>query len=181
MDKTEILNIVNEPSKHIQIVKIDGKYSIVYSSKFVELLELIPTMLTKTDMEQIRAEIMQLYNEVEVVDYDHNDISRIKKAHWIIREEVLWIIDKYTHYSYCEECLRKDPKALKSLDELYQIIYDHHHEITLTEDSEYKRGLLSLSKWVLDLMTSNFDCEYKAEINPQESEEEDETTENTEN
>lgn len=46
-------------------------------------------------LEQIRAEIMQLYNEVEVVDYDHNDISRIKKAHWIIREEVLWILDKY--------------------------------------------------------------------------------------
>lgn len=95
MDKTEILDIVNEPSKHIQIVKIDGKNSIVYSSKFVELLELIPTMLTKADVEQIRAEIMQLYNEVEVVDYDHNDISRIKRAHWIIREEVLWILDKY--------------------------------------------------------------------------------------
>lgn len=103
MDKTEILNIVNEPSKHIQIVKIDGKDSIVYSSKFVELLELIPTMLTKTD-------------------------------------------------------------------DLYKQIYDHHHEISLTEDSEYKKGLLSFSKWVLDLMTSNFDCEYKTEINPQESE-----------
>lgn len=46
-------------------------------------------------LDKIRAEIMQLYNEVEVVDYDHKDISRIKTAHWIIREEVLWIIDKY--------------------------------------------------------------------------------------
>ena len=46
-------------------------------------------------LNKIRAEIMQLYNEVEVVDYDHNDISRIKKAHWIIREEVIWIIDRY--------------------------------------------------------------------------------------
>ena len=61
MNKTEILNIVNEPSKHIQIVKIDDKDSIVYSSKFIELLELIPTMLTKADMvvilDKIRDEI----------------------------------------------------------------------------------------------------------------------------
>ena len=122
MDKTEILNIVNEPSKHIQIVKIDGKDSIVYSSKFVELLELIPTMLTKTDMEQIRAEIMQLYKR----------------------------------------------------------IYDHRHEIILTEDSEYKRGLLSFSDWVLDLMTSNFDYEYKEEINLQEIEDDIEDEEQAE-
>lgn len=57
MNKTEILNIVNEPSKHIQIVKIDGKDSIVYSSKFIELLELIPTMYTKDDMIGILKEI----------------------------------------------------------------------------------------------------------------------------
>jgi len=49
-------------------------------------------------IDDIKAEIMQLYNEVEVVDYDHNDISRIKKAHWIIREEVLWILDKYNSH-----------------------------------------------------------------------------------
>lgn len=49
-------------------------------------------------LDKIRAEIMQLYNEVEVVDYDHNDISRIKRAHWIIREEVLWILDKYNSH-----------------------------------------------------------------------------------
>lgn len=46
-------------------------------------------------LDKIKAEIMQLYNEVEVVDYDRKDISRIKTAHWIIREEVSWIIDKY--------------------------------------------------------------------------------------
>ena len=67
MDKTEILNIVNKPSKHIHIVKIDGKDSIVYSSKFVDLLELIPTMLTKADMlamlEDLKAEIEELKNE----------------------------------------------------------------------------------------------------------------------
>lgn len=50
MNKTEILNIVNEPSKHIQIVKIDGKDSIVYSSKFVEFLESVSEMFTKADM-----------------------------------------------------------------------------------------------------------------------------------
>lgn len=64
MNKTEILNIVNEPSKHIQIVKIDGKDSIVYSSKFVELLELIPTMLTKDDMVSTLTELM-----VGIVDH----------------------------------------------------------------------------------------------------------------
>ena len=55
-------------------------------------------MKQESILEQIRAEIMQLYNEVEVVDYDHNDISRIKRAHWIIREEVLWILDKYNSH-----------------------------------------------------------------------------------
>lgn len=57
MNKTEILNIVNEPSKHVQIVKIDGKDSIAYSSKFAELLELIPTMFTKADLVDILTEI----------------------------------------------------------------------------------------------------------------------------
>ena len=67
MNKTEILNIVNEPSKHIHIVKIDGKDEIVYSSKFVELLELIPTMLTNADavvmLEELKTEIEELKNE----------------------------------------------------------------------------------------------------------------------
>ena len=49
----------------------------------------------KDILDMIIAEIMQLDSELEVVDYDHNDITRIKTAHWIIREEVLWIIDKY--------------------------------------------------------------------------------------
>lgn len=59
---------------------------------YSELIDIQPTVDV---LDKIRAEIMQLYNEVEVVDYDHNDTSRIKKAHWITREEVLWIIDKY--------------------------------------------------------------------------------------
>lgn len=69
----------------------------------------------------------------------------------------------YTHYSYCEDCLRKGLKALKSWDELYKRIYDHHYEIIRMEDGEAKRAKLSLSNWVLDLMTSDFDYEYKAE------------------
>lgn len=46
-------------------------------------------------LDNIISEIMQLDSELEVVDFDHNDVTRIKTAHWIIREEVLWIIDKY--------------------------------------------------------------------------------------
>lgn len=69
----------------------------------------------------------------------------------------------YTHYSYCEDCLRKGLKALKSWDDLYKRIYDHHYEIIRMEDGEAKRAKLSLSNWVLDLMTSDFDYEYKAE------------------
>lgn len=91
MDKTEILNIVNEPSKHIQIVKIDGKDSIVYSSKFVELLELIPTMLTKTDMEQIRAEIEQEYNRLSVTRADET----LELGECLGLKMSLKIIDKY--------------------------------------------------------------------------------------
>ena len=72
MNKTEILNIVNEPSKHIQIVKIDGKDDIVYSSKFVELLELIPTMLTKADMIAILDDI-QADIEKECVTCEYED------------------------------------------------------------------------------------------------------------
>lgn len=68
------------------------------SERFVSLTDIQnapPVKPQEPILDKIKAEIMQLYNEVEVVDYDHNDISRIKKAHWIIREEVLWIIDKY--------------------------------------------------------------------------------------
>lgn len=50
MNKKEILSIVNNPSKHIQIVNLDGEASIAYSAKFVELLELIPEMYTKADV-----------------------------------------------------------------------------------------------------------------------------------
>lgn len=71
MDKTEILNIVNEPSKHIQIVNLDGEASIAYSAKFVELLELIPTMLTKADMVAMLEEISLEIDEMDcTIDHD---------------------------------------------------------------------------------------------------------------
>lgn len=78
MNKTEILNIVNEPSKHIQIVKIDGKDSIAYSSKFVELLELIPTMLTKADMVDMLTEIQKEIKELNTYD--------IERTHGLIED-----------------------------------------------------------------------------------------------
>lgn len=77
MNKTEILNIVNEPSKHIHIVKIDGKDSIVYSSKFVELLELISEMLTKGEVISMLTNIQSKINEAEMHRYD----DQIDKAY----------------------------------------------------------------------------------------------------
>lgn len=86
MNKTEILDIVDNPSKHIHVVKIDGKDTIVYSSKFVDLLELIPTMLTKNDMvsilDKIRAELIQSIQ---------NGTLKIESGN----EELFRIIDKY--------------------------------------------------------------------------------------
>ena len=70
----------------------------------------------------------------------------------------------YTHYSYCEECLRKGLKALKAWDKLYKQIYDHHYEIIKSEPSESRSAKLHLSNWILDTMTG-YDFE------PQESEE----------
>lgn len=71
----------------------------------------------------------------------------------------------YTHYSYCEECLRKGLKALKAWDLLYKRIYDHHYEILKMEEGEVKRAKLSLSNWVLDLMTGDLDYDYVTDIN----------------
>ena len=71
----------------------------------------------------------------------------------------------YTHYSYCEECLRKGLKALKAWDLLYKRIYDHHYEILKMEEGEVKRAKLSLSNWVLDLMTGELDYDYVPNIN----------------
>lgn len=89
MDKTEILNIVNEPSKHVKLMKIDGKDNIVYSAKFVELLELIPTMLTKDNMVdilgQIRTEI-DLDTRIQVKHFTNTDA---------VIDAVLDVIDKY--------------------------------------------------------------------------------------
>ena len=68
----------------------------------------------------------------------------------------------YTHYSYCEDCLRQGLKSLNEWDELYKRIYDQHYEIIRMEDGEAKRAKLSLSNWMLDIMTE-YDFEHKAE------------------
>lgn len=75
-------------------------------------------------LEKIKAEIMQLYYEVEVVDYDHNDISRIKKAHWVTREEVLWIIDKYNSHPITEDGVKLADKDEQNLSMKQEPILD---------------------------------------------------------
>ena len=47
----------------------------------------------------------------------------------------------------------------------YERIYDHHYEILKMEEGEAKRAKLSLSNWVLDLMTSDLDYDYVPDIN----------------
>lgn len=59
----------------------------------------------------------------------------------------------YTHYSYCEDCLRKGLKALNEWDGLYKKVYDHHYEILKMEHGEKRDAKLSLSNWILDNMT----------------------------
>lgn len=61
----------------------------------------------------------------------------------------------YTKYSYCEDCLRKGLKISRYFDEMYKKIYDHHYEILHMEDGEAKRAKLSLSNWVLDVLTEH--------------------------
>ena len=73
MDKKEILDIINEPSKHIQIAKVDGKDKIVYSSKFVELLELIPNMLTKDETINMLAELHTEIDELPNHELQNSD------------------------------------------------------------------------------------------------------------
>ena len=69
----------------------------------------------------------------------------------------------YTHYSYCEECLRKGLKSMRAWDSVYKKIYDHHYEISRTEESEAKRAKLSLSNWILELLTGELNPEYTEE------------------
>ena len=52
-------------------------------------------------------------------------------------------------------------KDCKSWDELYKRIYDHHYEILKSEESEGRTAKLSLSNWILDLMTSDLDYDYE--------------------
>lgn len=77
MNKTEILDVINEPSKHIQIVKIDGIDTIIYSSKFVELLELIPIVLTKADVVAMLEELKKEMNAIKECEY-----QIYGKEHW---------------------------------------------------------------------------------------------------
>lgn len=90
MNKTEILNIVNEPSKHIQIIKIDGEDSIVYSSKFVKLLELIPNMLTVAEVVGMLDKIRDEIAEIHLIGYATDGGKRE-----IASRAVMQIIDKY--------------------------------------------------------------------------------------
>lgn len=80
-------------TKDEAIVDIRDNIKPVVGGKSLDMA--IKALEQEPILDKIKAEIMQLYNEVEVVDYDHNDVSRIKTAHWIIREEVIWILDKY--------------------------------------------------------------------------------------
>lgn len=76
MTKAEVMEIINNPTKHIQILNRNGKASIVYSAKFVELLETIPKMFTKNKeqviplsvIDNIKAEIENLPTGVELTD-----------------------------------------------------------------------------------------------------------------
>ena len=74
MTKAEVMEIINTPTKHIQIINLDGKASIVYSAQFVELLEAIPEMFTKaiplSVIEEIKAEIEQEYNRLSATRAD---------------------------------------------------------------------------------------------------------------
>lgn len=79
MDKTEILDIVNNPSKHIQIAKIDGEDSIVYSSEFVKLLESLPTMLTKADMVKELKDLQKEIDEYQKDAFYADDVMMSKK------------------------------------------------------------------------------------------------------
>lgn len=54
-------------------------------------------------LDKIRAEIMQLDNDTENVDYDYNDMAQAEMIHTICREEVLQIIGKYKAESEDEE------------------------------------------------------------------------------
>lgn len=90
MNKTEILNIVNEPSKHIQIANLDGKASIVYSAKFVELLEAIPEMFTKADLVAILEDLRQDFiAEAYGIETDCSDyVVNVADIDKVIQEKI---------------------------------------------------------------------------------------------
>lgn len=60
----------------------------------------------------------------------------------------------YTHYSYCEDCLRKALKSERRWKNLYRAVRDHFYEILKMEESEAKQAKVSLANWMLDVMTS---------------------------
>lgn len=65
----------------------------------------------------------------------------------------------YTHYFYCEDCLRKALKSERRWKDLYRAVHDHFYEILKMEPSEAKRAKVSLANWMLDIMTKDVEPE----------------------
>lgn len=97
MTKAEVMEIINNPTKHIQILNRNGKASIVYSAKFVELLEAIPEMFTKNKEQVIPLSVIdEIKAEIEELDrYYDNDYFSTNNRPMYACSDVLQIIDKY--------------------------------------------------------------------------------------
>ena len=96
MTKAEVMEIINNPTKHIQILNRNGKASIVYSAKFVELLEAIPEMFTKNKEQVIPlSTIDDIKAEIEPYVYENRYAESIKDdmTGWVCASEVLKMID----------------------------------------------------------------------------------------
>lgn len=46
-NRNTIKSIVNNPSKHIKIIKVNGEDTICYSQQFVKLLELLECIISE--------------------------------------------------------------------------------------------------------------------------------------
>ena len=83
------------------------KLKVIQLTKERQMLECDYNARLKADMaamlENIRAEIMHLDNDLESVDYDYNDMTQTEEIHMICREEVLQIIDNYMAKSEVED------------------------------------------------------------------------------
>ena len=106
MNKTEILNIVNEPSKHIQIVNLDGKASIVYSAKFVELFS-----KGKFSKESIVAFCEERIQEINVLSANVSDVLE-RREH---------LLNLEAEIKRCQEDERK--KRLAKTEEYAMLVF----------------------------------------------------------